>query len=222
MKQLLFAAAFLIAVCSEAAAQSDARWVQPYPEIPAYWELVGRLFGDRSALAEDARLKTISDPAILAVGSVEPRSQLGVTAAWFATVTYNGSPENLAQLDDPHLVIKDLTQVRVIRAGTLGLMVDVRTASSSAGHMECIYQWLRSRVFLADGLGRAISTCDKAAFWSSWQRQPARLPFQGTFVVDGSTVLDIAYDPATEDVLASLRTPATPPPAVLQPGFRIR
>jgi hypothetical protein len=42
------------------------------------------------------------------------------------------------------------------------------------------------------------------------------------FVVDGSTVLDIGFDAASDDVLTSLRTPSTPPAATTQPGFRVR
>jgi len=197
----------VLATASTALAQGAPRWVQPYPEVPGYWQLVGRLFGDATALADDVRLKRITDPAVLAIGTVYPRVQAGDTVAAFAMLTYNGGPENLSQLDDPHLVIKDLTQVRVVIAGALGLMVDVRTASSSEGHMECVYTWLRRTAFLADGLARAITTCDKAAFWSSWQRQPTRLPFTaGTFAVDPSTVLELTYDPTTRDILTSLRT----------------
>jgi hypothetical protein len=120
-------------------------------------------------------------------------------------LTYNGGPENLSQLDDPHLVIKDLTQVRVITAGTLGLMVESRTASSSEGHMECVYTWMRKMAFLLDGLARAITTCDKAAFWSSWQRQQERLPFKGSYTVDPSTVLELSFDSAAGEILTSLR-----------------
>ena len=177
LRKTALATALSLAVATQAWAQEDARWVQPYPQVPTYWELVGRLFGDASALAEDPRLTLITVPAVLGVGSVQPRSQAGDTIALFATITYNGSSDNLPELDNPHLVVKDLTEVRVIKAGTLGLMVDVRTASSSDGHMQCVYQWLRSTAFLADGLGRAITTCNKAAFWSSWQRQPMVLPF---------------------------------------------
>ena len=222
MKRLALGVLLVVAAAAPALAQNDARWVQPYQQLPGYWELVGHLFGPGSALAEDPNLKPITDLAVLEVGSIAPRMPVGEPVASFATITYNGGSDNLSELSDPHLVIKDLTQVRVIKAGTLGLMVEVRTASSSDGHMQCIYQGLRNRAFLADGLGRAIFNCDKAAFWSSWQRQPERLPFQGTFVVDGSSVLDLAFDPATEDVLTSLRTPSTPPPAPTQPGFRIR
>src|SRR5690349_4452603 len=118
----------VLVTASAALAQGAPRWVQPYPEVPGYFQLVGRLFGDTTALADDARLKRITDPAVLAIGTVYPRVQAGDTVAAFAMLTYNGGPENLSQLDDPHLVIKDLTQVRVVIAGTLGLMVDVRTA----------------------------------------------------------------------------------------------
>jgi hypothetical protein len=194
-------------------AQSAPRWVQPYPQAPEYWQLVGRLFGDSTALADEPRLKRITDPAVLAVGTVKARVQAGETAASFAMLTYNGGPENLTQLDDPHLVIKDLTQVRVVIAGTLGLMVDLRTASSSEGHMECVYTWMRRTVFLVDGLARAITTCDKAAFWSSWQRQPARLPFTGgIFAIDPSTALEFGFDAATREILTSLKATSSAPP----------
>lgn len=222
MKHAALVALVLVGSSAAASAQNDARWVQPYAQLPAYWELVGHLFGPGSALSENPDLKPITDLAVLEVGSIEARIHVGETVASFATITYNGGSDNLSELSDPHLVIKDLTQVRVNKAGTLGLTVSVRTASSSDGHMQCIYQLLKNRAFLADGLARAITTCDKAAFWSSWQTQPERLPFAGTFVVDGSSVLDISFDEATEEVLTSLRTPATPPPAPTQPGFRIR
>ena len=163
MKHAALGVLLLLGAAGDAFAQNDARWVQPYVQLPSYWELVGHLFGPGSALSEDPRLKPITNLAVLEVGSIEARARIGETVASFATITYNGGAENLSELTDPHLVIKDLTQVRVIKAGTLGLMVDVRTASSSDGHMQCIYQWLRSRAFLADGLARAISTCDKAA-----------------------------------------------------------
>jgi hypothetical protein len=222
MKSSVAVVIFLLGVCGTASAQTDAHWVQPYAELPAYWELVGHLFGRGSALNDEPRLKPITDLAVLEVATIQARARPGDTIASFAAITYNGGSDNLAQLEKPQLVVKDLTQVRVIKAGTLGLMVDVRTASSAEGHMECIYQWLRSRAFLADGLARAITTCDKAAFWSTWHLQPDRLPFKGTFVIDGSTVLDIDYDAATDEVLTSLRTPSTPPPDTTQPGFRVR
>jgi hypothetical protein len=222
MKHAILVVLVLLGSSAAAFAQNDARWVQPYPQVASYWELVGHLFGPGSALVEDERLKPITDLAVLEVGTIEARTPVGETVAAFATITYNGGSDNLSELSDPHLVIKDLTQVRVSKAGTLGLTVSVRTASSSDGHMQCIYQLLKNCAFLADGLSRAIVACDKAAFWSSWQTQPQRLPFAGTFVVDGSSVLDISFDEATDEVLTALRTPATPPPAPTQPGFRIR
>ena len=222
MKHVALVFLALLGSSAVAFGQNDARWVQPYAQLPSYWELVGHLFGPGSALAEDERLKPITDLAVLEIGIIEGRAHVGENVASFATITYNGGSDNLSELADPHLVIKDLTQVRVSKAGTLGLTVSVRTASSSDGHMQCIYQWLKNRAFLADGLARAVTTCDKAAFWSSWQTQPERLPFAGTFVVDGSSVLDFSFDEATDEVLTTLRTPSTPPPAPTQPGFRIR
>jgi len=200
------------AIAAPAGGQTLPTWVRPYPQAPEYWELVGRLFGDTSALADDPRFKTITDPAILAIASVTPRAKGGDTVASFAMLTYNGSPENLAELLDPRLVIKDLTQVRVVLAGTLGLMVDVRTGSSSAGHQQCVETRMPQFSYLLDGRWRAVAACEPAVFWSSWQRQPGRLPFTGgTYMVDASTILAVSYDRPRKELSVSLRSPAPAP-----------
>jgi hypothetical protein len=195
--------------CAVRAQATPPRWIQPYPAAaPEYWELVGRLFEDSMEIARDTALAPITAPAVLALATVTPRAQTGDVVASFANMTFNGSPENLAQLEDPHFVVKDLAQVRFIKAGTLGVMIDVRTASSSDGHMLCIYSRLQKSAFLLDGLARAITLCDNGATWSSWQRQPERFPFSGTFALDGTTVLSFAVNPATDVVTTTLRNPA--------------
>jgi hypothetical protein len=184
------------------------RWIQPYAAAaPEYWELVGKLFEDSMEIARDATLAPITAPAVLALATVKPRAQAGDVAASFVNLTFNGSPENLAQLEDPHFVVKDMAQVRFIKAGTLGVMIDVRTASSSDGHMLCIYSRLQKSAFLLDGLARAITLCDNGATWSSWQRQPERYPFNGTFALDGTTVLAFSLDPATDSVRTTIQNP---------------
>ena len=201
------AATLVLLLATPTAAHAQGQWRHPYPEeAPDYWELVGRLFPETMALAQDPELKPITDPAGLAFGTVRPRAGAGDTIASFAMVTYNGSPENLSQLEKPRLVIKDLTQVRLIIAGRLGVMVELRTASSSEGHMECFYAALRRSAFLLDGLARAAGACDRGATWSPWQRQPERLPFTGSFVLDGSTVLEFSADPTTQEITTSVRT----------------
>jgi hypothetical protein len=195
--------------CAVRAQAPPPRWIQPYAAVaPEYWELVGRLFEDSMEVARDATLAPITAPAVLALATVKPRAQTGDVVASFANTTFNGSPENLAQLDDPHFVVKDLAQVRFIKAGTLGVMIDVRTASSSDGHMLCIYSRLQKSAFLLDGLARAITLCDNGATWSSWQRQPERFPFNGTFALDGTTVLAFSLDPATDIVSTTIQNPS--------------
>lgn len=208
------AATLMVLLAAPVTAQTSPQWMRPYPDAaPDYWELVGRLFPETMALADNPDLKPITDPAVLMFGTVRPHAEAGDTVASFAVVTYNGGPENLGQLSSPQLVIKDLIQLRLVIAGVYGVMVDLRTASSSEGHMLCFDAALRRSRFLLDGLMRAANACDRGATWSTWQRQPERLPFTGTFVLDATTVLEFSVDPATRQITSSLRNRRESDPA---------
>ena len=191
-------------------AQGGREWVRPYRQAPNYWELVGRLFGDSSAIADDPRLKAVAGPAVLTVAEIKSRAKPGETFASFAALTLNTDSDNIADAQEPRFVVRDVTQVRAILTGTQGIAVEARTGNSTFPHQQCIDGQMLRQAHLLDGRWQAVAACERTVFWSLWQRQ-TRLPFAGTYVVDGWTTLAISYERKTGEMSVTLQTQVQAP-----------
>lgn len=205
---ILRAAALAVLLATPAAAQSVPRWTQPTDRLPEYWELIGRMFGDQAAINDDRSLRLITDPAVIGLANIKARSRAGEVFARFAEITYNTTTDNQIDFVEPKLVVKEVREVRVMKAGADGIVVEWRSGSSSLNHKQCIDVWMARTAFLVDARWRAVAACERAVVWSAWQRPLGRpRPFETTFEVDGWTALDIKYDPALDEVRVLLRNP---------------
>ena len=204
----LWLACLLILSAAPTAAQSVPEWRQPTDRLPEYWELIGRMFGDQAAVNDDRSLRLITDPAVLGVANIQAKKRAGEVFARFAEITYNTTIDNQIDFVDPKLVIKEVREVRVMKAGTDGIVVEWRSGSSSVNHKQCIDVWMARTAFLVDARWRAVAACERAVVWSAWQRPIGRpRPYETTFEVDGWTALDIVYDPQQDEVRVALRNP---------------
>jgi hypothetical protein len=204
----LLVAVLLAVVAAPLPAQTGPEWVQPSARTPEYWELVGRMFGDTSAVNDDRSLRLITDPAVIGLASIKATARPREVLARFAEITYNTTDDNQIDFAEPKLVVKEVREVRVLLAGKAGIAVEWRSGSSSFQHKQCIDGWIARTAFLIDARWRAIAACERAVVWSAWQRPLGPpLPLTTTHLVDGWTALDLTYDPAMDTVSVRLRKP---------------
>ena len=204
MARCLIAAVVVVGLSPWLAAQSTSRWVQPYPQLPEYRELVGRLFGDSAASNDDPRFENVTTPAVLAVGMFKSRAKPGDTIVSYGMVTYSTGADNLPDFANLRLVIKDTTEVRFSLAGTRGVNLDTRKGTLSQAYQQCLDVRLPRLMYLIDARWQAMTQCQRSIFWSSWMRNPPS-PFSGTFSIDGVTTLDYAWDAAAGEVRLTLK-----------------
>ena len=196
----------LLAAPLPLAAQATPEWVRPYRQAPEYWELIGRMFGESAAVNDDRSLRVITDPAVIGLASIKARAKPGETLALFAEVTYNTDANNQIDFVQPRLVVKEVREVKVVVTGTVGILVEWRSGSSSLQHKQCIDAAATRMSYLVDFRLRAIVACQGGVVWSSWRREPG-MSFTGTYTVDGWTALELSYDAATDDVSVALKKP---------------
>ncbi|MGE3401775.1 MAG: hypothetical protein AB7K63_04250 [Vicinamibacterales bacterium] len=151
MTRLLLHVTFMLGLATATAvAQTTPEWKQPTERLPEYWELIGRMFGDQAVINDDRSLRLITDLAVIGVANIKARSRAAEVFARFAEITYNTMDDNQIDFVEPKLVVKEVREIRVMKAGDEGIVVEWRSGSSSLNHKQCVDVWIARTAFLVD------------------------------------------------------------------------
>lgn len=186
-------------------------WVQPYRELPGYWELVGRLFADTPEVRRDRRFNGFVDPAVLVAGTIRTAAKPEETLATFVRFL-PVQAENVLNADLPpdRLVTAEVTQVRFTAAEAGGVRLDIRTGTPSSEFQQCVDTRHTKFGHLADVRVQSVMFCERTLFWMPWRPQPP-IPLdgasRGTLPLEHIGVLALTYDATGKTVRAIVRVP---------------
>ncbi len=207
---VLVAVLVLITGGAALVAQATGEWIQPYPQAPGYWELVGRLFADTPALRRDRGFRGFLDPSILVAGSIQPKTKSGnILGSFVRFQLVQGENVLNADLPPDRLVAAEITQVLFGFAADRSLRIDVRNGNPSSEFQQCADARHQRFSHMVDVRVQAAMLCEGALFWTSWRTQTVTLDAAsvGLMPLDNIGTLRLTFDARSGEVSASVQIP---------------
>ena len=207
----------LLGSSGEAGAQAGdtlppvGEWVQPYRQLPGYWELIGRVVGDVPGVRQDRRYRGFLDPSVLIAGSIRESTKEGGTIGTFNRMQSIQADNVLnSELPPDRLVTAELTQVRFTALEGSAVRLEVRTGTPSSEFQQCVDARHTKFAHLLDIRMQAVTLCDGALFWLPWRPQATVMldaSRRGTLTLEHIGVLVVTLDQAAGELHAIVRVP---------------
>lgn len=202
------ALAAALACTLQVSGQLQKEWVQPYPRVPGYWEMIGRFFPDSDVLRRDRSFRGFLDPSVLAVAALSPRARRGDVLATIVPFQPMQTELN-ANTAPERVVVGTVTQVLYAFAEKGTIRVEVRSGYPSSEFQQCADARLQRFPHLLDARLQAVMRCAGAISWTPYRASPIPLDAKGraTLPLEDLGALAIAYDARGASATASLQAP---------------
>lgn len=150
-----------------AGAQEVPQWTAPYPQLPQYRELIGRLYTE--APPTNRRVPDITSKGVIAAGTFTPAAAArpGDVVASYASLTYARNALDLPDFSDLRVIAREVIELR-LRSTQPAPAFERRTAMPSAEFQACVDRQMVMRMYQLDARWRAIDTCRDMLSWSDW------------------------------------------------------
>lgn len=184
------------AIATAATAQAPNRWVQPYSDVPTYWE---QIQPDSASLPSVLR-----GPQIRSVAIINRTPRTGDLVASVVGYNFLLGESGLALGTS----VTDLVEVRFVGADNAGVSLEMRQGARSFALSRQLSQCVKDGAEVAfhrlDVRWHVVANCNRFIEFGGWQQ--LRFSHRASYLTPRDLPLEFVYDTANQSLIVSVRS----------------